>query len=128
MRGSSSRSIPLGSYGDSIDVTIPQSLEATSLTTAPQNFGPDDAGLICGYLFRATEVAQGITSRDALSWLRDSPEVQQSSETPSPQHFLWLHFSLAHANATTWMRDNLQLRSQPFETVAEGLHSSLIER
>ena len=109
-------------------MTTPQSLEATSLMTAPQNFGPDDAGLICGYLFRANEVAQAITSRDALSWLRDHPDGQQSRETPSPQHFLWLHFSLAHANATTWMRDNLQLPAEFFETVAEGLHSSRIER
>ncbi|MEQ1595014.1 MAG: transporter [Casimicrobium sp.] len=98
------------------------------MNATPQNFGPDDAGLICGYLFRSDGMAKAITSRDALTWLDSHVAEPANIPLAATQEFLWLHFSLVHANATKWMQANLELPAEFFDTMAEGLHSSRIER
>jgi hypothetical protein len=71
-----------------------------TMNATPQNFGPDDAGLICGYLFRSDGMAKAITSRDALTWLDNQIAEPANIPLAATQEFLWLHFSLVHANAT----------------------------
>lgn len=98
------------------------------MNTHLPNSGPDDAGLICGYVFTANAPPQPMSSSAAAGWLNQSSAGDATHESANTRDFVWLHFSLAHANAEPWMKANLHLPAEFYETVAEGLHSSRIER
>jgi zinc transporter len=104
------------------------STKANLMNTQSPSFGPDDAGLICGYEFRANAAPRALSSRDAIAWLDKSKDSAHGVTAHETKNFVWLHFSLSHANAVQWMKANLPLPEEFYETVAEGLHSSRIER
>jgi len=80
-------------------------------------YGPDPAGMICGYVFSPNAPARPIGSAEALEWLRATPAGE----------FIWLHFNLAHAAADKWLHQNLQLSETFFETLREESRSTRIE-
>ncbi|WP_219209253.1 transporter [Variovorax boronicumulans] len=83
---------------------------------------PDDAGLICAYLFDGSDgsgAARAVDAAEAAPWL--------AGDT-SPSTFLWLHFNLNHTQAERWMRRHAGLSDAFYETLKDGSHSTRIER
>jgi zinc transporter len=66
--------------------------------------------------------AQGVSvdASQAVHWLE---QPQSDSDTS----FVWLHFNLAHAAAEKWMRDNLVLSDQFYESLRDGSRSTRVE-
>jgi zinc transporter len=88
------------------------------------SYGSDEAGLICGYLFDASDVqpAQAVDSGPAAEWLAASALTQPDGA------YLWLHFNLSHTQAERWLRRHAGLSELFYETLGQGLHSTRIER
>lgn len=84
------------------------------------SYGPQQHGLICGYLLTPTAGGQPIDLPQAVEWLRDAPGEGSST-------FLWLHFDLTDASAQTWMRTHLALQPEFFEALRQGSRSTRIE-
>jgi len=84
------------------------------------NYGSDQYGMICGFLFDAGSAGRPIDSPAAVEWLR-------GSESQTGNAFLWLHFNLANASCERWMRQNLILPEPFYETLHDGSHSTRIE-
>jgi len=82
------------------------------------SYGPDPAGLICGYVFTPDAGSRPVHAADALTWL--------GSAAPEGQ-FLWLHFNLAHVACEKWLHQNLGLTEAFFETLHEESRSTRIE-
>jgi zinc transporter len=82
------------------------------------NYGGDENGLICGFLFRGDRTTEPIQSKAAASWLAQ----------PAGSDFLWLHFNLAHAAAEPWLRAHSALHESYYEALHDGSRSSRIER
>jgi zinc transporter len=74
-------------------------------------YGSDRVGLVWGYAFRSGQPGRIVTSDEFVERLR---------EPVDPGEFFWLHFNLAHASATPWVREHLAL-SDAFH---ESLHHS----
>ena len=88
------------------------------------NYGGDEAGLICGYLFGTDGLAQPLSTADAAEWLDAGPWPPGTGSAP----FLWLHFNLAHAAAERWLLRHAGLSDTFFEALHDGLYSTRIER
>ena len=93
------------------------------MSAAQTPYGTDDSGLIWGYRFSGTGPAIALDSTaaaDALAAARD----------PAREHgeFFWLHFNLAHAGATRWLERHGGLPAQFFESLADELRSTRVER
>lgn len=94
---------------------------ATQVTPAHSpSYGADASGLICGFLFAHGGQGAPVDAAQAVRWL---------SQPPSDDHacFVWLHFNLAHAAAEKWMRDNLVLSDQFYESLRDGSRSTRVE-
>ncbi|OYQ42964.1 magnesium transporter CorA [Rhodoferax sp. TH121] len=89
---------------------------------APNLYGADSAGLICGFLFGADGQASPLDTPDALRWLQE----QASPATPEPG-FVWLHFNLSQAATGKWLRENLQLSDLFYESLQDGSRSTRVE-
>ncbi|HSI51047.1 MAG TPA: transporter [Ideonella sp.] len=83
-------------------------------------YGPDEKGLICGYVFAPGQPGQPIGPDQALAWLAGSDQASRGE-------FVWLHFSLADAAAEPWLRENLDLRDEFFEALHQGSRSTRLE-
>ena len=118
-------------------VTRPSSanrtLEILSIETATVNaiiapYGADASGLICGYLFERETGSQPLECVDAALWLDTrgalTGEIAESREST----FLWLHFNLAHTGALPWLKAHAGLSEDFFEMLADGSHSTRVER
>src|SRR5437762_13804417 len=86
-----------------------------------QNIDPasdtDQYGLIWGYHFVPNQPPRSITSEEAVEFLAaPGPHV--------PDEFLWLHFSISHADSEPWLRRYLNLP----DTFYECLRSDKIGR
>jgi len=82
------------------------------------SYGPDAAGLICGYLFSPDAPTRPLNAAEAQVWLR--------AENP-PGAFLWLHFNLAQSACEKWLHQNLGLTEAFYETLREESRSTRIE-
>ncbi|MDM0088613.1 MULTISPECIES: transporter [unclassified Variovorax] len=83
---------------------------------------PDDAGLICAYLFDGPDgggAARAVDAAEAAQWLAGEK---------TPAAFLWLHFNLNHTQAERWMLRHAGLSDTFYETLKDGTHSTRIER
>ncbi|MEJ8856212.1 transporter [Variovorax robiniae] len=90
---------------------------------AAANYGGDEAGLICGYLFDAGsgEPPREVDSAQAAQWLDSTAQAPAGA-------YLWLHFNLSHAQAERWLLRHAALPDTFYETLRDGLHSTRIER
>ncbi|MDB5806970.1 MAG: magnesium transporter CorA [Betaproteobacteria bacterium] len=82
------------------------------------SYGPDAAGLICGYVFAPGERGRKVNAADAQAWLK-TPTTDGS--------FVWLHFNIAHAACEKWLAQNLGLTDAFYETLREESRSTRIE-
>lgn len=94
------------------------------LEAAAANYGGDEAGLICGFLFGPEGLGRPVTSAAAAEWLAAAPTAPSS---PSPE-FAWLHFNFAHVAAERWLSRHARLPVDFFEALHDGLYSTRIER
>ncbi|HYP69572.1 MAG TPA: CorA family divalent cation transporter, partial [Variovorax sp.] len=92
-------------------------------TTA--NYGGDEAGLICGFLFDGQGVGQPVSSADAAEWLQGAGQAGPDAVTP---RFAWLHFNLSQVAAERWLVRHARLSDDFFEMLHDGLFSTRIER
>ncbi|MEJ8848632.1 transporter [Variovorax rhizosphaerae] len=90
---------------------------------AAANYGGDEAGLICGYLFDASsgEPSLEVDSARAAQWLGAAAQAPTGA-------YLWLHFNLSHAQAERWLIRHAALPDTFYEALRDGLHSTRIER
>ncbi|HSV60779.1 MAG TPA: transporter [Variovorax sp.] len=83
------------------------------------NYGGDEAGLICGFLFGADGIGRPLGSSAAARWLEGGMEASG---------FAWLHFNLAHMAAERWLARHAGLSPDFFEMLHDGIYSTRIER
>ncbi|MFZ6819150.1 transporter [Undibacterium sp. Ji22W] len=83
-------------------------------------YGSDQSGLICGYLFTGQDAGKALRSDEVLQYLRQT-------QTLAPSHFLWLHFNLANASTEKWLREHSQSPEEFYETLHQGSRSTRIE-
>lgn len=87
---------------------------------ASSTYGADTSGLICGFLFGQDGHGEAVNAVQALQWL-NQPDVQKQAG------FVWLHFNLAHTAAEKWMRENVTLSDQFYESLRDGSRSTRVE-
>lgn len=83
-------------------------------------YGSDQSGLICGYLFTGEDAGKAVHTTEVLHYLNQSQKLE-------PSHFLWLHFNLANASTERWLRENSQSPEEFYETLHQGSRSTRIE-
>ncbi len=93
----------------------------TETRFATADYGSDQHGLICGYLFRAGAPGEAVDSAQ-VSALMAQPAA------PAEGSFIWLHFNLAHAGAEPWLRAHARLPDDFFDASRESSRSTRIER
>ncbi|MCX7205830.1 MAG: transporter [Proteobacteria bacterium] len=84
------------------------------------NYGSDQTGMICGYLFLPGLPGKQIESEQIKQCLADAC-------TETSEEYLWLHFNLSNTAAEKWLKSNLTLSEQFFEALHEGSQSTRIE-
>ncbi|MEJ2792799.1 transporter [Iodobacter sp. LRB] len=84
------------------------------------NYGSDQTGMICGYLFLPGLPGKQIESGQIKQCLANA--CDETSE-----EYLWLHFNLSNTATEKWLKSNLTLSEQFFETLHEGSQSTRIE-
>lgn len=90
------------------------------------NYGGDEAGLICGFLFSGDGIGRPLSSSAAAQWLETGPRgVVDANGEPT---FAWLHFNLAQVGAERWLVRHASLSDDFFEMLHDGLYSTRIER
>jgi zinc transporter len=94
-------------------------LNLLDASAAAANYGGDEAGLICGFLFGADGIGRPLGSAAAVEWLEGG--MQASG-------FAWLHFNLAHVAAERWLARHAGLSPDFFEMLHDGIYSTRIER
>jgi zinc transporter len=87
--------------------------------TAAANYGGDEAGLICGFLFGADGIGRPLGSAAAAQWLEGGLAASG---------FAWLHFNLAQVAAERWLARHAGLSPDFFEMLHDGIYSTRIER
>ena len=75
-------------------------------------YGSDQNGLVCGYLFGRGPQAVPIEASEAAQWLR--------SDAGQPGEFLWLHFNLANTASEKWLREQVQLSEEFYDCLHQG--------
>jgi zinc transporter len=96
-------------------------------TAASPTYGADPSGLICGFLFESGGQSVAIDALQAVGWLNQSKPQPDSPGGPAGPGFVWLHFNLAHSAAEKWMRDNVTLSGQFYESLRDGSRSTRVE-
>jgi zinc transporter len=91
-------------------------------TRTSSSYGADASGLICGFRFGAGGHGTALSAAEALCWLNQDP----LASTAEPG-FVWLHFNLAHAAAEKWMRENVTLSDQFYESLRDSSRSTRVE-
>lgn len=105
--------------------SVPAPAPMTSTDAHGLNYGGDAAGLICGYLLSDAAPVQPIDSAQAADWLLAHAG---DGGAAARGFFLWLHFNLSHAQAARWIERHAALPGTFFEALADGAHSTRIER
>ncbi len=83
-------------------------------------YGSDQSGLICGYLFTGQDAGKALHSTEVLDFLSHTRALE-------PSHFLWLHFNLANASTEKWLREHSHSPEEFYETLHQGSRSTRIE-
>lgn len=83
-------------------------------------YGSDQSGLICGYLFTGRDAGKALHSTEVLDFLSQARALE-------PSHFLWLHFNLANASTEKWLREHSHSPEEFYETLHQGSRSTRIE-
>lgn len=84
-------------------------------------YGSDQHGLVWGYHFVGKQPAQPITSESAMAlWAELDPRT--------PDHFLWLHFSLSNAACESWLRQNLTLPDSFYDSLHSEVGATRLEQ
>jgi zinc transporter len=96
-------------------------------TAASPTYGADPSGLICGFLFESGGQSVAIDALQAVRWLNQSTPQPDIPGGPVGPGFVWLHFNLAHSAAEKWMRDNVTLSGQFYESLRDGSRSTRVE-
>jgi zinc transporter len=91
------------------------------IDTTAGNYGGDEAGLICGYLF-GEGVPRAVSSAEAAQLL---PQLRGGE---GDGHFLWLHFNLSHSAVERWLHRHAGLSPTFYETLKDGTSSTRMER
>ena len=99
---------------------MPASDTGPAALAAGSSYGSDPSGLICGFAFRAGQVATSLASEQVEEWLRRPREGSGD--------FAWLHLSLASAHAEAWMRRTLALPDEYYEALRSPTRSTRIEQ
>lgn len=95
---------------------MPQELR----TDAPDaRYGSDEAGLLCGYMFRPGEISREIGSAAACDLIAG----ERSADVDA---FVWLHFNLANKAAERWLTQRLRL-PEAFYSILDHPTSTRIE-
>ena len=71
-------------------------------------YGSDQAGMVCAYAFARGGPGRAVDFNEAAALLLAPPGERAE--------FLWLHFSLANAASSRWLREHAQLPESFFET------------
>jgi zinc transporter len=91
-------------------------------------YGADASGLICGYLFDRDTGGHALECVDAALWLDSRAGLIGEKCESTGGSFLWLHFNLAHTGALPWLKSHAGLADDFFEMLADGSHSTRVER
>jgi zinc transporter len=90
------------------------------MQTAGVTYGSDLSGLVWGFLFGRNEQALTIDSAGALAWL-------QQRQLDDGKEFIWLHFNLSNTASEKWLKANVSLPDEFYETLHQGSRSTRIE-
>ncbi len=90
---------------------------------ARSQWGGDESGLICGYVFDASN-AREVDAAAAATWLG---EHDGQGAAAGEGAFIWLHFNLAHATSQRWLERHTQLPEEFHEALADTAPSTRIE-
>jgi zinc transporter len=93
-------------------------VNAPLLQISTSSYGGDRHGLICGFRFAPGQLPSAVEGLDS----------EGRALAPPPGGFVWLHFNLSHAAATTWMQAHAGLSDGFFEALTTGSRSTRIER
>ena len=91
-------------------------------TRTSSSYGADASGLICGFRFGGGGHGTALSAAEALLWLN-----QDQPAGTAEQGFVGLHFNLAHAAAEKWMRENVTLSDQFYESLRDSSRSTRVE-
>jgi zinc transporter len=91
------------------------------MQSAPQSYGSDQFGLVCGYLFGRSADGKGqpLDTEAACTWLKQRDQ--------HPQEFIWLHYNLANTASEKWLHEHTALPEEFYESLHEGPRSTRIE-
>jgi zinc transporter len=91
------------------------------MQSAPQSYGSDQSGMVCGYLFGRSADGKGqpLDTDAACAWLK----VREQH----PQEFIWLHYNLANTASEKWLHEHTALPEEFYESLHEGPRSTRIE-
>ncbi|RZT10998.1 zinc transporter [Duganella sp. CF402] len=91
------------------------------MQSAPQSYGSDQSGLVCGYLFGRSADGKGqpLDTDAACAWLKEREQ--------HPQEFIWLHYNLANTASEKWLHEHMALPEEFYESLHEGPRSTRIE-
>lgn len=79
-------------------------------------YGSDETGLICGFLFRAGRPTAAINAREAADWLATDADG-----------FIWLHFNLSNAASERWIAERVGVAEEFHDALHESTRSTRIE-
>ena len=91
------------------------------MQSAPQSYGSDQSGLVCGYLFGGSADGKGVPldTDAACAWLKQRAQ--------HPQQFIWLHYNLANTASEKWLHEHTSLPEEFYDSLHEGPRSTRIE-
>ncbi|MES2348895.1 MAG: transporter [Pseudomonadota bacterium] len=91
------------------------------MQNAPQSYGSDQAGMVCGYVFGRTPDGKGVPldTDQACLWLKNREQY--------PGEFVWLHYNLANTASEKWLHEHTSLPEEFYESLHEGPRSTRIE-
>lgn len=87
---------------------------------AQVEYGSDQCGLVCGYLFGRDARPQPIGAAAAAAWLAERAAY--------PEEFVWLHFNLANTVSERWLREHVALEDEFYDCLHAGSRSTRIEQ
>jgi zinc transporter len=91
------------------------------MQNAPQSYGSDQAGMVCGYVFGRTPDGKAVPldTGQACLWLKNREQ--------HPGEFVWLHYNLANTASEKWLHEHTSLPEEFYESLHEGPRSTRIE-
>jgi zinc transporter len=90
------------------------------MQATPLEYGSDQNGLVCGYVFGRAGQPLPIGAADAVEWLRQRDVFSDE--------YLWLHFNLANTASEKWLREHTALADEFYDCLHEGTRSTRIEQ